>query len=136
MLLRCESLEPPMSLVGPLVRSTRSRRSRHVRFDPIASEPSHAPQRFDAVCPERTTALQQMNAYAGWLEARSLSLKHPPLHSDPLLGDAIVAKGPLRRWVASSLRILSISLISLGPVSTSSMSSIFPLRASCAFSSN
>jgi hypothetical protein len=41
MLLRCKILEPRMSLVGHFVRSTRFRRSRHVRFAPFASEPSH-----------------------------------------------------------------------------------------------
>jgi hypothetical protein len=41
------------------------------------------------------------------------------------LEDAIVAKGPLRRCVANSLRASSISSISLEPVFTSSISSIF-----------
>jgi hypothetical protein len=40
------------------VRSTRFRRSRHVRFAPIASEPSHRSD-FDAVCHQRTNAVQQ-----------------------------------------------------------------------------
>src|SRR3954453_13076850 len=62
---------------------------------------------------------------------------NPPLLLVHSLEDAVAAKGPLRRRsIANSLRISSISPISLEPVFTSSMSSIFPLRASCAFVSN
>src|SRR5262249_13741906 len=62
---------------------------------------------------------------------------HPLLSDDPSPEAAVVAKGPLpRRCMANSLRISSILPISLEPVFTSSMSSTFPLRASCAFVSN
>ena len=71
-----------------------------------------------------------------WSSLRRLAGYHPLL-LDLSLADAAVAKGPpRRRCVANSLRILSVSSISLEPVFTSAMSSIFPLRASCAFVSN
>lgn len=84
--------------------------------------------------PLRTRVLETFSAP---IQNDPANINNHPLLLDRSLEDAVVAKGPLRRrCMANSLRISPISSISLEPVFTSAMSSIFPLRASCAFVSN